>query len=58
MAHFCKFLQKRNGFHWQCFPTKDVTVFFKKGVYDPYEKITPVYTMINIKDNSNKAREH
>lgn len=49
---------KINGFYWQCFHTKDVTVLLKKGIYDSYEKMTPVYTMIHIKDNSTKAHEY
>src|SRR5689334_8864059 len=38
--------------YWQCFSTKNVTIWYEKGDYDPDEKITHGSPYIQIKINS------
>ncbi len=35
--------------YWQCFPTKNVTVWYDKGVYDPYDKVVRSDPHISVK---------
>lgn len=35
--------------YWQCFPTKNVTVWYDKGTYDPYDKVVRSDPHITIK---------
>src|SRR5580700_2433488 len=35
--------------YWQCFPTKNVTVWYDKGVYDSYDKVVRSDPHITIK---------
>jgi hypothetical protein len=35
--------------YWQCFPIKNVTVWYDKGVYDPYDKVVRSDPHISIK---------
>lgn len=38
--------------YWQCFPTKNVSVWYKKGSYDPDEKVVRGNPHITIKASS------
>ncbi|HSW75977.1 MAG TPA: hypothetical protein VLG50_02970 [Candidatus Saccharimonadales bacterium] len=44
--------------YWQCFPTKNVTVWYEKGDYDPDEKITHGSPYIQAKTNSTTIYEY
>ena len=53
------FTGKFNGLdYWQCFPTKNVTVWYEKGDYDPDEKITHGSPYIRIKTNSTTTYDY
>jgi len=44
--------------YWQCFPTKDVTVWYDKGAYDPYDKVVRSDPHISIKTSSMTTHEY
>lgn len=53
------FTGKFNGLdYWRCYETKDVTVWYEKGDYDPDEKITHGSPYIRIKTNSTTTYDY
>jgi len=44
--------------YWQCFPTKDVTVWYDKGTYDPYDKVVRSDPHISIKTSPIVTHEY
>ncbi len=53
------FTEKFTGLdYWQCFPTKNVTVGYEKGDYDPDEKIVHGSPYIQVKTSSTMKYEY
>jgi hypothetical protein len=44
--------------YWQCFPTKNVTVWYDKGTYDPYDKVVRSDPHISIKASPMVTHEY
>lgn len=53
------FTGKFNGLdYWRCYETRNVTVWYEKGDYDPDEKITHGSPYIQVKANSTTTYEY
>ncbi|OGT35609.1 MAG: hypothetical protein A3F11_00275 [Gammaproteobacteria bacterium RIFCSPHIGHO2_12_FULL_37_14] len=44
--------------YWQCFPSKNVTVWYDKGTYDPYDKVIRSDPHISIKTSPMVMHEY
>ncbi|HSW48406.1 MAG TPA: hypothetical protein VLG67_05000, partial [Candidatus Saccharimonadales bacterium] len=44
--------------YWRCYETKNVTVWYEKGSYDPYDKITYSSSYIQVKTESTTIYEY
>lgn len=53
------FTWKITGFdYWQCFPTKNVTIWYEQRTYDPYDKVIPADPHITVNIARNKIHDY